>query len=438
MIRKLLFLFVSFAVFSATFAEKFPQRPLRRTNNPPTDSTTLIGRVYQTRLADLVRQCRRDSTALEHVLENPYLFPLFGAPALYNFPIHREFALTAEDSATVSSWVSQTLLHTYAHHPELILHNLTLLPTVLPPRKEHAKEQPTKPSTALLPPIAPPVPSTTFQAPNANDLEITVHKPNFWTFVGNFSFQFMQYYVSDNWYKGGEKHNSFLAATNLEANYDNKEGLVFNNKLEMRLGFQSSNSDTRHRYKTNTDLLRLTNKLGRQATKNWYYTVMLQSWTQFSPGYKSNDPKVYSDIFSPLEAVLSVGMDYKLNRRAFNLTTTLSPLAVNAKYVDRLALSPRYGLDAGHHTKFNFGSSITVNVKWQLMKDVEWVSRLFAFTNYSRVQAEWENTFNFKVNRYLSAKLFLYPRFDDGVRRVKDQSYFQFNEFLSLGLDYTF
>ena len=131
-------------------------------------------------------------------------------------------------------------------------------------------------------------------------------------------------------------------------------------------------------------------------------------------------------------------MDYKLNRRAFNLTTTLSPLAVNAKYVDRLALSSRYGLDAGHHTKFNFGSSIKVNVNWQLMKDVQWVSRLFAFTNYSRVQAEWENTFNFKVNRYLSAKLFLYPRFDDGVRRVKDQSYFQFNESLSLGLDYTF
>ncbi len=437
MIRKLLFLLFASVISSLAFATIVPQKPLRRTSHQPLDSTTLIGREYQAKLNTISQKIQMDSTVWQHVLEDPYFFPLFAAPALYNYPIRTEFALNSKDSiTTIYSQVAQTLLHIYVHHPELIQHDLTKLPSPSKTEKEEKKEKPSTTSTALLPPIARPSTSTTFQSPG--ELEIAVHKPNFWKFVGNFSFQFMQYYVSDNWHKGGEKHNSFLAATNLEANYNNKEGFVFNNKLEMRLGFQSSNSDTRHRYKTNADMIRLTNKLGRQATKNWYYTMMLQSWTQFSPGHKPNDPKVYSDFLSPLEAVLSLGMDYKLNHRTFNLTTTLSPLAVNAKYVDRLSLATRYGLETGHHTKFNFGSSITINAKWQIMKDVQWISRLFAFTNYSRVQAEWENTFNFKVNRYLSAKLFLYPRFDDGVRRVKNQSYLQFNEFLSLGLDYTF
>ena len=129
---------------------------------------------------------------------------------------------------------------------------------------------------------------------------------------------------------------------NAEANYDNKEKLTFSNKLEMRLGFQSSQSDTQHEYKTNADQIRLTNKLGLQAAKRWYYTVMLQSWTQFYPGYQANDPKVYSDFMSPFESVLSVGMDYKYKKGSFELSATLSPIAADYKYVDRLALAGDY------------------------------------------------------------------------------------------------
>ena len=43
--------------------------------------------------------------------------------------------------------------------------------------------------------------------------------------------------MTENWYKGGEDHNSLLASLNAEANYDNKDKVTFSNKLEMRLGF---------------------------------------------------------------------------------------------------------------------------------------------------------------------------------------------------------
>ena len=140
----------------------------------------------------------------------------------------------------------------------------------------------------------------------------------------------MQYYVTENWYKGGEDHNSLLASLNAEANYDNKDKVTFSNKLEMRLGFQSSQSDTQHEYKTNADQIRLTNKLGLQAAKRWYYTAMLQSWTQFYPGYHANDPQVYSDFMSPFESVLSFGMDYKYKQGAFEVSATLSPMAADS------------------------------------------------------------------------------------------------------------
>ena len=84
---------------------------------------------------------------------------------------------------------------------------------------------------------------------------IVVEKPNFWKIKGDYNLQFLQNYVSGNWYKGGENHVSMLGMFNLEANYNNKQKLTFNNKLETKLGFQTSPSDQYHHFKTNADLL---------------------------------------------------------------------------------------------------------------------------------------------------------------------------------------
>lgn len=268
---------------------------------------------------------------------------------------------------------------------------------------------------------------------------IIVRKPNFWNFSTNFSLQFMQTYVSDNWYKGGENNNSLLASAVIKANYNNKSKISFENTLELKLGFLTSEGDDLHKYKTNNDLIRMTNKLGLQAIGRWNYTAMLQSWTQFYRGYKSNDAHVYSDFMSPFESVFSLGMSYKLsNVKNLTLDATVSPFSVNFKYVDRLYLATSFGLKEGRHTKFEYGSNITVTYTWNIWKNIQWTGRIYYFTDYSKAQLEWENTFNLKINKFLTTKLFLYPRFDDSVARQEGRSYFQFNENLSVGLDVSF
>ena len=401
----------------------------------PVDSTALIAQTYALRLDSLSKAVQTAVRDSDDVLENPYYFPLFAGNTLYDAQLRDALGRLSTESGEVSNAVSKALLDTYAQRPDLVTR---VLPVVAQSKTDRTSEKTpvAQGKTAAPQPIT--TPPTARPWTDDAALNIQVERPNFWTFKGNFSLQFMQYYVSKNWYKGGEDHNSLLAMLNAEANYDNKEKLTFSNKLEMRLGFQSSQSDTQHEYKTNADQIRLTNKLGLQAAKRWYYTVMLQSWTQFYPGYQANDPKVYSDFMSPFESVLSVGMDYKYKKGSFELSATLSPIAANYKYVDRLALAGRNGIDAGKHSRLNFGSTVTVNSRWELAKGLLWTTRFYAFTSYSRVQAEWENTFALKVNKYLSTKIFLYPRFDDGVKRKQGQSYFQFNEYLSVGLDLGF
>ncbi|MBO7294932.1 MAG: DUF3078 domain-containing protein, partial [Bacteroidaceae bacterium] len=237
--------------------------------------------------------------------------------------------------------------------------------------------------------------------------------------------------------KGGDNNNSMLATCNLEANYDNKQGVIWTNLLEMKIGFQNSKGDDLHEFKTNTDLIRLTNKVGIQATKRWYYTATLQSWTQFYKGYRANDPKVYSDFMSPFESLLSLGMDYRYSNNKFNFNVSLSPFAGKFKYCDRRNLVNNYGLK-DKHSRLEFGSNITTTFKWSITKDIEWNGRIYYFTDYDKSQIEWENTINLRINKYLKTKLFLYPRFDDSVNKPDGESYFQFHETLTLGVDISF
>lgn len=389
-------------------------------------------------------------------LSNPYYSTLFGSPLLYGGTVSRLMSLSpergdtaAENDGLLSTRRVETLVEasdksladTYMYNPWLIIGEEAEEGTLNVDDKIRESILPKETLTEKFIEQAPEETISSIKIGiGEGEPEIFVEKPNFWTFKTNFSFQFTQNFVSENWHKGGESHHALLAQTVFEANYDNKQKLTFDNKLEMNLGFQTSAEDTEHKFKTNSDLIRLTNKLGLKAVKHWYYTVMLQSWTQFYHGYKANDPKVYSDFMSPFESLLSVGMDFKWTskKKKFDVTATLSPLAVKLIYCDREKLVTDFGIDPRRHSLWNFGSNITVNYTWQMFKNVSWQGRIYFFTDYSKAQIEWENTFNLTINKYLSTKLFLYPRFDDSVKANKDKKYMQFYELLSLGLNLNF
>lgn len=277
--------------------------------------------------------------------------------------------------------------------------------------------------------------------PEALPVQVMVKRPNFWSFSGDYYLQFLQNYISSNWYKGGESNYSMVASATLQANYNNKQKVKFENKLEMKLGFQTSRADSLHAFKTTEDLLRYTGKLGLQASKKWYYTLQLLTYTQFARGYKSNDSFVYSDFSSPLNVNLSLGMDYTVETFKKRLTGNvhLAPIAYNLCYVNRLALATRFGLDEGHHTKSEIGSEFTADLTWKFTDMIKWQTRLYGYTTYERTEMEWENTFTFQFNKYISSNLFVYPRFDDGASvRDDHHGYWQLKEYASLGFTYSF
>lgn len=274
--------------------------------------------------------------------------------------------------------------------------------------------------------------------PEVVPVDVVVRKPNFWEFAGDYYLQFLQNFISTNWYKGGESSYSMVGAVTLQANYNNKQKIKWSNKLELKLGFQTSQSDTLHNLKTSEDLIRYTGKFGLQASKRWYYTVQLVANTQFMRGYRNNDAQVYSDFMSPFNSNLSFGMDYTVNwlKNKLKGSIHLAPLAYNFRYVARSPLATRYSLKEGRHTLHDLGSEFTVDLLWKFSEMMSWQTRLYAYTTYKRAELEWENTLTFQFNKFISTKIFIYPRFDDGTVRDNKLGFWQFKEYASIGFSY--
>lgn len=364
------------------------------------------------------------------------------APLFLPFTYYENVAHEALSLDEKTSDVNATLLNFYLKRPDLVATSESQL------REQYDTPEITEPEQVV---VTTPTPEITApEEPEAPQVDVEVKKPNFWTYKGDGFLQFLQNYVSGNWYKGGESNYSMLSALTLEANYDNKSKWKWDNKLELKLGFQTSPSDTINKFKTNEDLIRLTSKVGLQATKYWYYTLQFIGYTQFTRGLKANDRRTYSDFMSPFNLNLSLGMEYKMEWFNKRLTGTIniSPLALNYRYVDRtifinndgseIWFPTRHGIDPDKHHLLDFGSQFVIDYTWKLAENITWKSRMYGFTSYKRVEYEWENTFSFQFNKYISSKLFLHPRFDDNRARDDKHGYWMFKEFFSIGFNYGF
>ncbi len=382
-----------------------------------------------------VDSLQRVNESLRSESNDGRFYRLFAPTTFYHSGAQKTLSLNPATGDEVTDAVDDALMKLYMQRPDLVKGYESQLKEAGTLREDVNE---TLTQEIELVDNAAPIP----EEPEFVPAGLVVQKPNFWKFKGDGYLQFMQNFVSGNWHKGGESNYSAVGAVTLELNYNDKDKVKFDNKLEMKLGFQTSRSDTVHRVKPSNDLLRFTSKLGLQAHKQWYYTIQFMAQTQFTRGLKTNNPNTFSDFASPLDLNLGIGMDYKVNWLKGRLTGTvnISPLSINYRYVDRTALAKGFGVktDKHNHSLTDFGSQVTVNTQWKLAEQITWKTRLYAYTSYHRALVEWENQFELKVSRYITANLFLYPRFDDTNTRDDELGYFQFQEYSSLGLSYSF
>ena len=404
-----------------------------------------------------------DAPAPRGVKLNPDYYKLYVPPTYYFSPVEQAFSIdwepgqsnmnacdslyqTRQDSvsvfelpnmekkASVDRWVNRILLNYYMEHPDQVMGNELYFADVILLDDVQAVNTPRKEKVKNYMQVVNPVEKASAEN------EFRVLKPNFWKKTAAASMQFSQYSISDNWYQGGESTNALLSEIKLTSNYDDRQRVQFENSLEIKIGFITAPSDTVHEWKTNADLFRLNSKLGVRAIKNLYYTIAAEFKTQFFSNYRTNTNDLISTFLSPAQLDLSVGMDYKLNKNKFNMSLMGAPFSYTFIYIndDDIVNPASFNVEPGHSSANLFGSKITANLDWKIAKNISYITKLEYFTTYDKVIASWENTFNFQLNRYLSTKLFIHARYDDGVALTEENdTHFQLKEMLTFGLSYT-
>lgn len=331
----------------------------------------------------------------------------------------------------INQFIDHVMLDAYVNCPQLVVWTENEIDSKRAFKDNLEKEASSKPSVIKL------FRSESMKYVKEEEPGVVIHKPNWWVTGGTGSVQFAQNHFSDNWYKGGESTHSLLANVQLYANYNDREKIQWENLLDAKLGFVSSPSDEYHKYLVNNDQLRLYSKLGLQAINKWYYTISTEFKTQFCQAYGANSETLNAAFFAPADWSTSIGMDYKLSKKKINLSIFMAPLTHTMRYVGNSKVNEvSYGLEEGKSVKHDWGSQVQSNISWTIIPAVTLTSRLDYLTSYKWVRVEWESTVNFALNRYLSAKLYVFGRYDDGNKPTVGDSYFQVNENLGFGLNY--
>jgi hypothetical protein len=98
-----------------------------------------------------------------------------------------------------------------------------------------------------------------------------------------------------------------------------------------------------------------------------------------------------------------------------------------------------FGLEANQHILNEIGSSLRVEWKWKPIREIELETRFYFFTNYKQIEVDLEIDVDFIINRYMSAQLIIYPRYDGTIENVTNRiSQIQFKELISVGFAHTF
>jgi len=140
-----------------------------------------------------------------------------------------------------------------------------------------------------------------------------------------------------------------------------------------------------------------------------------------------------------------VGIDYKPTSY---LSVFLSPVTLKYTYVHNKRLAESFGNDSFTNLRLEMGWYLNAQIKKDIMKNISWQSRIEFFNSYNkdylfkRIDVNWQNTINMKVNKYITVSLITQMLYDDDVdvnaEQEGKQVRTQWKHFTGIGFNYTF
>ena len=278
-----------------------------------------------------------------------------------------------------------------------------------------------------------------------------------WTKKGNVGLNFSQVSFT-NWAAGGQDALNWLGTFNYAINYA-KDKYKWDNSFHAALGY--SYFDFKLDPVKTDDKLEFTSLAGLKATEHLNYSLELAFRSQMAYGFKYEEDSTnyISKFLAPAYLSLGLGAEWVPNE---HFSVNFAPITGRLTIVndERLAAEGAYGVNAldpndpDIHAKtdkvrFEFGARLAAKMKYTIVKNVDYESKLELFSNYlyhpERIDTDWQNLFVMKVNSWLNCNFGTHLIYDYDIPfydpdpitglDVKDpNSKIQFKEILSVGV----
>lgn len=281
-----------------------------------------------------------------------------------------------------------------------------------------------------------------------------------WTRKGNIGLNFSQVSFT-NWAAGGQNALNWLGTFNYSINYA-KDNFKWDNSLNFALGY--SYYDFKRKPIKTDDLLELTSLAGWKASEHLNYSLefAFRSQSAYGFNYTKDSTQYISKFLAPAYISLGAGAEWVPNEHfSINFAPVTGRLIiVNDDYLASIGafgvndLGPLDPNDTivhakGDKVKFEFGARLAAKMKYTIVNNVDYESKLELFSNYlnhpERIDVDWQNLFVLKVNSWLNCNFSTHLIYDydipfneldpvTGNQVIDPDSKIQFKEVLSIGI----
>ncbi|MGN6647292.1 MAG: DUF3078 domain-containing protein [Cytophaga sp.] len=249
----------------------------------------------------------------------------------------------------------------------------------------------------------------------------------------------------NNWAGGGQNAMSFVGVSVGTVEY-HKNKVHWNNFLDVAYGFQRLGSKSAP-FRKSDDRIYFQTKFAYEQTSKLRYAALADFRSQFAQGFnyydniKKDSAVKISDFLAPAYITASLGLEYL----PFKSTSIIfSPVSAKYTIVNDAALSDSgaYGVARGQRIRKEYGVSMMVKYKADIVKNVTFATQLYLFDNYNNFNVDvfWDCFLYLKVNKYLTTTFTTNLIYDDDINIKRDNGTVgpavQFKNVLAVGLVY--
>lgn len=235
-----------------------------------------------------------------------------------------------------------------------------------------------------------------------------------------------------NWDAGGNNSVAGIIKLHMKYNYKN-EHTSWTNELSANYGLSKEQDDD---VEKTDDKLEINSTFGYKsnAASKWNTSAKFSFSTQFANGY--TDDEVISRFFAPAYLYLGVGSEYYSENKQLKLYVSPITNKTTLVFDSNLANEGSFGVNAavydddgniiekGEKTNVEFGTLLTGEWKTNVMENIKMENKLTLYSDYihdyGNVDVNWELNFDLTINKYVTANVGTYIKFDDDVLYKED------------------